>query len=185
MEDLDIASYADDTTVYTVNKKDSHSCARNIFITSLLFGWFNYNFMKANSDKNHLIMSCTEATTAMVDGLPIDSNKTVVLLGIIINHELKFDYYVNYLRKKASRKLSALAPIAPLMNVSKKRITMKSFVESQFGYSPLIWMFHSRGLDNKINHIHERALTITYNDKSLSYGELLTKDSFLTITTET
>ena len=58
---------------------------------------------------------------------------------------------------------------------------MKSFIESQFGYCPLIWMFHSRGLNNKINRIHERALRITYNDKSSSYGELLTKDRSATI----
>ena len=38
---------------------------------------------------------------------------------------------------------------------------MKTFVESQFGCCPLIWMFHSRGLNSKINRIHERALRIT------------------------
>ena len=62
------------------------------------------------------------------------------------------------------------------MNVSKKRIIMKSSIESQFGYCPLISMFHIRGLNNKINRIHERALRIAYNDTSSLYGELLTKD---------
>ena len=94
--------------------------------------------MKAKKTKSHLIMSCTEATTAMIDGLPIDSSKTEVLLGITIDHELKFDDHVNYLCKKASLKLNALARIALFMNVSKKRIVMKSFIESQFGYCPLI-----------------------------------------------
>ena len=42
-------------------------------------------------------------------------------------------------------------------------------------------MFHSRGLINKINLIHERALRITYNDKSSSYRELLTKGITVTI----
>ena len=42
-------------------------------------------------------------------------------------------------------------------------------------------MFHSRGLNNKINRIHERALRITYGDKSQSYAELLTKDGSVTI----
>ena len=42
-------------------------------------------------------------------------------------------------------------------------------------------MCHSRGLNNKINRIHERPLRITYNDKSSSYGELLTKDRSVTI----
>ena len=76
--------------------------------------------MKSNSDKSHLIMSCIEATTAVIDGLPIDSSKTEVLLGITIDHELKFDDHVNYLCKKASLKLNALARIARFMNVSKK-----------------------------------------------------------------
>ena len=56
--------------------------------------------MKENSDKSHLIISCAEATIAMIDGLPIDSSKTEVLLGITIDHELKFDNHVNNLRKK-------------------------------------------------------------------------------------
>ena len=55
---------------------------------------------------------------------------------------------------------------------------MKAFVESQFGYS-LIWMFHSRGLNNKINRIHERALRITYKNKSSTFQELLEKDYYL------
>ena len=52
--------------------------------------------MKANSDKSHLIMSCTEAPTAIMDGLPIDSSKIEVRLGITIDHELKLDDHVNY-----------------------------------------------------------------------------------------
>ena len=42
-------------------------------------------------------------------------------------------------------------------------------------------MFHSRGLNNKINRIHERALRITFIDKSSSHRELLTKDRPITI----
>ena len=116
--------------------------------------------MKTNSDKSHLIMSCAKGTTAMIDGLPIDSSEREVLLGITIDHELKFDDHVNHLCKKASLKINALARIAPFMNVNKKRIIMKSFIELQLGYCPLIRMLHSRGLNNKINRIHERALII-------------------------
>ena len=58
---------------------------------------------------------------------------------------------------------------------------MKAFVESQFGHYPLIWMFHNRGLNNKINRIHERALRITYKDKSSTFQELLEKDNSVSI----
>ena len=58
---------------------------------------------------------------------------------------------------------------------------MKAFIESQFGYCPLVWMFHSRSLNNKINRIHKRALRITYNDKSSSFQNLFEKDDSVTI----
>ena len=58
---------------------------------------------------------------------------------------------------------------------------MKAFITSQFGYCPLIWMFHSRALNNKINSIHERALRITYNDRTSTFEELLNKDNSVSI----
>ena len=42
-------------------------------------------------------------------------------------------------------------------------------------------MFHSRRLNNRINHIHERTLRIIYQDYNSSFKELLRKDSSLTI----
>ena len=42
-------------------------------------------------------------------------------------------------------------------------------------------MFHSRRLNNRINHIHERALRIIYQDYNSSFKELLRKESSLTI----
>ena len=47
--------------------------------SSMLFGSFNNNFMNANSEKSHVIISCAEAITVMINGLPIDSSKTEVL----------------------------------------------------------------------------------------------------------
>ena len=42
-------------------------------------------------------------------------------------------------------------------------------------------MSHSRGINSKINRIHERASRITYNNKSLSFQDLLDKENSLTI----
>ena len=58
---------------------------------------------------------------------------------------------------------------------------MKAFIESQFGYCPLIWMFHSRTLHNKINGIHKRALRMTSTDYTCSLEELLDFDNSFTI----
>ena len=46
------------------------------------------------------------------------------------------------------------------IGLRQRRPIMKSFINSQFGYCPLIWMNHSRALNNKINRIHERVLRL-------------------------
>ena len=58
---------------------------------------------------------------------------------------------------------------------------MKAFTESQFGYWPVVWMFHSRGINNKINRINERASRITYNNKLSSFQDLLDRENSVTI----
>ena len=42
-------------------------------------------------------------------------------------------------------------------------------------------MFHSRGFNNKINSLHERALKITCGHKSSSFWDLLKKDNPVSI----
>ena len=53
---------------------------------------------------------------------------------------------------------------------------MKSFFTSQFDYFPLVWIFHSRAINNKINHLHERYMRIVYSDKSISIRKRLETD---------
>ena len=58
---------------------------------------------------------------------------------------------------------------------------MKTFITSQFKNCPLIWMFHNRTLNNKINKLHERALRLVYSEERLSFEELLDLDNSMTI----
>ena len=58
---------------------------------------------------------------------------------------------------------------------------MDMFLKSQFKYCPVVWMFYSHSLNNKINKLHERCLRITYNDKNSNFEELFVKDNFLSI----
>ena len=58
--------------------------------------------------------------------------------------------------KKAGRKLAMLARLSKFMSFKQKRILMKTSVESQFRYHPLIWMFHGKKVNSKTNHLQER-----------------------------
>ena len=68
------------------------------------------------------------------------------------------------------------------MDTKKRRVLMKAFITSQFTYCPLVWMFHSRTLTNRIDKIHERALRLAYkNETFLSFDYLLKRDRSVSI----
>ena len=67
------------------------------------------------------------------------------------------------------------------MNISKRRILMNSFFNSQFNCCPLVWMFHSRLINDKINRLHERVMRIVYSDFKSSFENLLKKDGTVSI----
>ena len=70
------------------------------------------------------------------------------------------------------------------MDQKKLRNLMRAFITSQFQYCPLIWMFHSRQLNQKIDKIQGRAPRITYKDTESTFSELLQKDCAVTIHTK-
>ena len=72
--------------------------------------------------------------------------------------------------------MSALARIIPFLPFSKIHIIIKTFIESQFSYCLLVWMFCSRTMDTKINRIRERGLRLVSQDYESIFEELLDMD---------
>ena len=131
-------------------------------------------------DKFHIILNEShENDVIIVDEYAIQNSKCEKRLGIKIDHKLSFDDHVTELCKKASRKLHAPSRVSKFMNFKQRRLVMRSFISSQFGFCPLVWMFHSRRLNNRINSIHERSLRVVYDEVS-SFEELLIKDNSFT-----
>ena len=176
-----ITNYADDTTPYAIDTKVDDLINTLESNTSILIKWFHDNYLKMNIDKCHLLITNhDDDVSAVIENEIIVGKKSVKLLGITIDNKLNFRDHVSNLCKKASLKLHALARISSSMSPTKLRLVMKAFIESQFSYCPLIWMFHSRELNNRINRLHERALRLVYKDSILTFEELLQKDNSFT-----
>ena len=106
------------------------------------------------------------------------------LLGVLIDKQLNFKEHVSTLCKKGNQKLHALARISRYLSKDKLRILMKAFIESQFNYCPLVWMFNNRTINNRINRLHERALRLVYKDEivnNITFKDLLDKDGAVRI----
>ena len=67
------------------------------------------------------------------------------------------------------------------MTFDQKRLILNSFITSHISYCQIVWMFHSKKLNERINHIHEKALRIVYKDFNSSFQELLIEDNSLNI----
>ena len=148
MSKTEFASYADDNTPYN-SGQNIDNVIRTLENDSVrLLKWFSNNQMKANKDKCHLLLRNKEKVTIKIGETEIKSSNCEKLLGIKIDNNLTFNEHLNHIIEKASRKTNALSRVAPYMNESKKRILMNSFFWSQFSYFPLVWIFHSRVLNN-------------------------------------
>ena len=162
-EENDIANYADDTTPYSCGTDIPTVVCELQAISTKVFN---------NPGKCHLLLSTKSPEVVSIDRIQIKSSTTETLLGITIDSELNFDNHLSVICNKVSRKI---------MSLEKRRIVMKTFIESQFNYCPLIWMFHSRTINSKINRLHERALRIVYSDIKSSFEALLMKDKSFSI----
>ena len=179
---LEIANYADDNSPFTVAQSIPRVIENLEADAKNLLSWIQYNGLKANPDKFHMLLSDTDVNLLMkVNGFDILNTISQKLLGVKIDNKLSFKIHVESLCTNASQKVHALSRVSNYMFFERRRTIMQTFILSQFGYCPLVWMFHSRELNNRINRIHERALRLVYQDRTLSFEELLKKDKSFTI----
>ena len=177
----DFVNYADDTTSYECGPTLNEVMNNLEITTEKMLEWFSFNNLKANASKCHLFLSPYQPFPVNIKGSIIESSNCEKLLRIYIDSNFSFEYHINRICRKASQKLLALSTIAKFISESKNRTLFKSFIISQFNYCPIVWMCHRRGLNNKINNIHERALRIVYHDKISSFKILLKRDKSTSI----
>ena len=114
--------------------------------------------------------------TVKINQIQIKNNQSEKLLGITIDNDVKFEHHKNNVYRKASAKISALSRIVTYMDLPKRKQIMNALFKSQFSYSPLTWMMHSKKLNNKIHRLHEKYFHVTFNDLP-SFAELLEIDN--------
>jgi len=179
----DVTNFADDTTIYVCDKVLENLKSKLEKDSSNALDWFKNNYMKLNTDKCKLIVAGRKGQEISVNvgNSEIREEKEAELLGVNVDNRLSFEKHLNSKIKKANSKLLAIRRHQHYLTFRQKKITLSSFVHCQFSYAPLVWMFQSRGINNKINRTHKKALSILYNDYESSFESLLEKDKGFTI----
>ena len=94
VDDIDIASYADDNTPYCTNKIPNNLKLTLKLASEKVFQWFHNNGMKANIDKCHFLSSLDIASTMTIENFNIKNSTSQKLLGVTIDRQLNFNEHV-------------------------------------------------------------------------------------------
>ena len=113
--------------------------------------------------------------------MKLEKTSEMELIGLTINYKLKFDDYIDKLCKTARFKLHASRRIRKFLRLEPSNLLANSFINTQYGYAPLIWMFTSKNSMLKINKIHRRTLHLVYDNYNSTYEELLASHNDISI----
>ena len=141
---------------------------------SKLLYWFKISSMKANPEKfQFMILSkkSYQPQNLSVNTFTIDESDEVELLRLTIDKE-QISKHIDKLCRKAQYKLHARRGIRKYLSLEKAKMLGNAFIDSQFNYAPLIWMFCRKGLYLKMQKIHHKTLKIIYQSNK-TYKELL------------
>ena len=111
--------------------------------------------MEANISKCYFLITSASQSELKIGNEPSKSSTCEKLLGIKINNKLRLNAHV----ENSSQSHFIYG------NSKVTYSVMNAFFRSQFSYCPLVWMCHSRTLNNEINRLDEGCLRNVYNNK--------------------
>ena len=132
---------------------------------SKLLYWFKNNSMKADPEKFQfrlLSKKSYQTQKLSVNAFTIYESDEVELLGLTIDKDLYFNNPINKLCRNSQYQLHALRQIRKYLSLEKAKMLGIAFTDSQFNYSPLIWMLYRKGLYLKMLKIHHKTLMVIY-----------------------
>ena len=101
MENIDIASYADDNTPYTTGNSMEEVIQTLENAAKTLFQWFSDNQMKGNPDKCHFLCNSNSEVSLTIETQKIKNSKLEKLLAIRLASKLNFNSHIHDICQKA------------------------------------------------------------------------------------
>ena len=175
VEKSDICNFADDKTLY------SYGSNLPLILNNLehdmrnLLCWFKINSLKANpANFQFMILGKKKRLkySLKIGSTSIKESDKAELLGITVDKALNFKKHINNLCRTAQYKLHALIRIRKYLTLDKAKLLGKAFINSQFNYAPLTWMFCHKTTCLKMQKNHHKSLKVIYQYDA-SYDDLL------------
>ena len=183
IEKANICNFADDNTIYSCTK-NLQTVLKNLKHDMInVSKWFKVNSMKANPKKFQFMIlgkGTRQTITLNINNIEIRESQNVDFLGLIIDNRLTFKNHINMLCRRAYYKLHALRRIRKYLTLEKSKLLYNNFINNQFNYASIIWMFCHKQDYFEVEKIHYKALKVVYNSNEC-YEELLIRNNEVSI----
>ena len=151
--------------------------------TKRILNWFRLNSLKANPGKFQSMILGDKSHHKHIlktNSIKVEASDDILLLGITIDKQVTFKQHIENLCRKAQYKLHALRRIRKFLTIEKAKILGNAFIDSQFNYAPLLWMFCRKTLYSKIEKIRHKTLKVIYESND-SYDNLLLQSNTVSV----
>ena len=153
LEKSESCNFADNNTVYSCGKDLAKTKQDLICTMKNVLKWFMLNSSKANPGKFQFMIfgdnTCYKRILK-INSTCVQSSDDVTLLSVMIDRNLTFKKHFDNLVCKAQYKLHVIRRIRKFLTIEKAKMLGNAFIDSQFNYAPLIWMFCRKPLYSKI-----------------------------------
>jgi hypothetical protein len=152
LREILISIFADDTLIAATGKTYREAVAklnRNLYIVTI---WLKANKVKLNVSKTKCLVVTKTKTKqnklstemkefpVLIEDDVIEYVNSIKYLGVIIDNNLKFDEYVDYVIKKAAKKISYLGRLSRILSKKTKILIYNCIVAPHFEYcASVLW----------------------------------------------
>ena len=180
-----IYNYADDNTLCyedndqtILSEKLTEDCIKAM-------RWFEVNNMKANASKFQVMFvsrhNNNNRESITINNTEIKASHSINILGVEIDRELRFNSHIDGICSQTGKQVNAVKRLKHFLDKKSKMIIYNSYINCNFHYCSLSWMFANKTSLDKLENTNKRALRVVTNNGHLSYEELCEQEKQLTV----
>ena len=182
-----VYNYADDNTLSYSDNDMSILKEHLRSDCQLAMKWFEINSMKANASKFQLMFlrrnykNSENNEIIKIGDAEIKASCSINILGIEIDKDLKFNMHIDEICSQTSKQINALRRIRHYLTKESKMTIYNSYINSNFNYCSVVWMFSKKCNSDKLERTNKRALRFSTNKESSSYETICEEEKQLNV----
>lgn len=182
-----IYNYADDNTL-SCSENDITVLEKHLISDcQQAMKWFELNSMKANASKFQLMYLSRNAENLTghdilkLGDVEIKASHSINILGVEIDKDLKFNLHIDEVCSQSGKQINALKRMKHYLDKECKMTIYNSYINNNFNYCSVIWMFTNKCNFDKLEKTNKRALRFATNKESLSYEAICAEEKQLSV----